>query len=164
MYNTFENFLIEETQKYKRPPKLLYHLVDYDSMQYIIDNGFIKGKNYHMISTTKDPKINFYVGATPILFRIVLDGIRLNNDYELSTYTFKSYNGEKFKDEKEIQIKPNLDGKIDNIGKYIIRIEIIKSRLENMLRRLYDDSEFVHKINTIIKNTKQFAHTIEVDS
>ena len=86
MIQTFKQFNEAKDRTVKRPPKFLYHLVDWSSMKFILDNNLIKGNNYYAISTTKDAKLSEYIGSRSFLFWIVLDAKKLFNDYPMEYY------------------------------------------------------------------------------
>jgi hypothetical protein len=121
----------------------LYHIVDFEKLEFILKNNMLKSKSWGIISTTRDKQMWSYVGDNPLsVIKLELDGDKLSNNYKIRPTRFKTtyvgVGGETtpgYLDESEEEIKTN---KIPNIGKYIKKIIISKFKIE----RLKDSSWF----------------------
>lgn len=123
IYN-FNDFLFE----YNSNLKYVYHILDFEKLNFVLDNDKISSYKFQNISTTRNPNLNGYLGDNSTsLFKIELNYQKLAKDYEINDFVYKSITGVYFKEEEEEQIKTN---EIKNVSKYITKIILIKNRLE----------------------------------
>lgn len=85
--------IIEGSRFGKKPLKkktktdVLYHLCDYHGYSYSIDNDALRSLRGSYVSTTNDPSMNSVGGRSHYDFKMVLDGQKLAESYELFEYT-----------------------------------------------------------------------------
>lgn len=126
MVLSYNRFLFE----YNANLKYVYHIVDFNKLNFILTNNQIKSYKFSKISTTRDPNLNGYVGdSSTSVFKIELDYQKLANDYEINEFVYKSRTGVSMEEEEEEQINTQ---QIDNIDKYITKIILVKDRMEHM--------------------------------
>lgn len=141
----------------------LYHILDVDNLNYVLDNDKISSykAGNGKISTTRDFKLNSYLGDNVTsIFKIVLDRKKLEKDYEIKSFVYRSKTGINFDEEQEEQIQTR---EIVNIWKYVKYILLIKSRVEKMKTDVYGEvSNWFNSIGgrggnipTILKDIKK---------
>lgn len=135
----------------------LYHLVTLEKMKFILDNDLIKSRNFVSISLTRNKHMNDYLGSDGlVLFKLVLDGNKLSNNYKISPFSYISKTSIRFNEFEEI-IKSN---EIKNISKYIKQIIVIDKNLKDF-RKLFPinekewdlfDIKQMNELNYVLKN------------
>lgn len=126
MILNFNEFLFESNNNLK----YVYHIVDINKLNYILDNNKISSYKFQYISTTRDPNLNWYVGDSPTsLFKLELDYQKLSKDYDIKPFVYTSLTGVSMPEEEEEQIKTN---EIIDVDKYITKIIIMKHKMERM--------------------------------
>ena len=69
----------------------LYHITSLNGMKNIYDTNTLKGKEYPLISFTTNKNMESYLGQKAgTMFKLVLDGNKLSNDYELENFEYIS--------------------------------------------------------------------------
>ena len=111
----------------------LYHILDYNKLLYVLENNKITSykAGRGRISLTRNKMMNSYLGDGPqAMFKLVIDGDKLSNNYKIKPYRFFSMNGMGFEEfEEQVQSK-----KIENAFKYIKSVVLIKKRTESLMR------------------------------
>lgn len=128
-------FLILESKNYGN----IYHILDEDKLKFVIKTDTLKpykASNGNSISFTRNKMMNSYLGdSVTSWFKLEIDGEKLSENYRIRPYSYRSYNGGRFEEYEEIVKKP-----IENISKYVTKLIIIKSRIENSKKTLRDQS------------------------
>jgi len=125
-----DNYEIFERKNYQ----LLYHIIDMNKLLFILENNKLESFNFSFISTTRNKMMNGYLGDSPVsIFKLELDGEKLSDNYMIKPFAETYFEGperiQKRFSEYEEQINTNT---ITNINKYINKLIIIKSRVENL--------------------------------
>jgi len=114
----------------------LYHLVDIDKLNFIIDTNTIKSYKFNNISLTRNILLNSYIGNNPTtIFKLIIDADKLSNSYKIKPFRYKSMNGMFFNEYEEVVLTNNI---IDAF-KYIKKVVLIKSKVEMLKTNLYDE-------------------------
>lgn len=125
---------INESKNYQN----LYHILDYDKLNFMFTTNSIKSFNFPNISLTRNKMMNSYLGASPVsIFKIEIDAKKLSNKYKIEPFSFKTVYGERFKEYEE-QVKTN---KITNIFYYINKIILIKNEVQKLKINRRDESD-----------------------
>ena len=125
----------------------LYHILDINKLYFVLKNNEIKSLNFHYISTTRNKMMNGYLGDNySSIFKLELDGQKLSDNYKIKSYQDSGWvinsNDDRthfYHEEWEEQIQTN---KIKNAKKYIIKIILIKSRIEKMKDSSWFENHF----------------------
>ena len=116
----------------------LYHLLDIEKLNYVIDTDKIKSYRAGggKISTTRNFLLNGYLGDNvSTMFKLVIDWEKLEKDYETKPFVYRSYTGIDFNEEEEQQVQTN---EIKDVWKYVKSVLLIKNRVESLKKSLYD--------------------------
>ena len=114
----------------------LYHLVDINKLNFIIDTNTIKPYKFQNISLTRNKLLNSYLGdVSTTIFKLVIDADKLNHKYKIKSFRYKSNNGIYFDEFEEIV----LTQKISNAFDYIKEVVLIKSKVEKLKRNINGD-------------------------
>jgi hypothetical protein len=135
-----KNYLnfINETKLYQN----LYHIIDFEKLNFILDNNCIKNYNFQYISTTRDKMLNNYLGAQAgTVFKLELNFEKLNNKFKIKPFVYKSNTDIYFYGEKEEKIYTN---KIDNAFNYINKVILIKDNVERLKNTGWFSSDGAH--------------------
>jgi len=133
LITNFINF-VNENKNYQN----LYHILDYNKLNFVFDTNSIKSFNFSNISLTRNKMMNSYLGASPLsIFKIEIDAIKLSNKYKIEPFSFKTVYGERFQEYEE-RVKTN---KITNIFYYINKIILIKNEVEKLKINRRDESD-----------------------
>lgn len=120
----------------------LYHIVDIEKLLYILEQNKITSFKFSKISTTRNKMMNRYLGDKPSsIFKIELDGSKLSNHYKMKSYQdrYKMGSDYFYYNEWEEQIQTD---EIKNVSKYIIKIILIKNRIENLKDSAWFEKHF----------------------
>lgn len=125
----------------------LYHILDIEKLYYVLKNNEIKSYNFPYISTTRNKMMSGYCGDRyTSIFKLELDGQKLSDNYRMKSYQDTGWEigmdnrrTPFFHQEWEEQIQTN---KIKNARKYIVRIILIKSRIERMKDSSWFENHF----------------------
>lgn len=151
----------------------LYHVLDYKKLLYVLQSNTLRSYKAGggKISTSRSKMFNSYLGDSPTsIFKLVLDGDKLSNDYKIRPYKYFSQNGAGF-DEFEEQINTSF---IPNIKKYIKHVVLIKYRTESLIKypwmREEEVSNYVNSIGTrngtlpeMVKKIKDKLDRLDID-
>lgn len=109
--------------------KEVYHLTNIQNLENILNTNKLGKYSWSSVSLTKNKNLTTYIGAPPrAIFRLVLDCNTLSKDYKLKDYLFHDINdNHDFSYEEELVTEKQ----IENISKYLIRIDIIPDSIEN---------------------------------
>ena len=149
----------------------LYHLTNLDGIEYILDKNILSSKNFGgNVSFTRNKMMNSYIGARPdTLFKLMIDGNKLSNNYSINPTQFHSQTNVSLKEFEEV-----VKGPIKDISKYITGIIFIESNFDYYLEkfensgfdlstRLYNgDKTFTYKdLTDILKKCEKFGLYIQ---
>jgi hypothetical protein len=134
----------------------IYHLVSLNSMRYIMKHDVLESYNFSGISTTRNKNLTYYVGDRQNYFRLVLDGDKLSDKFQINPFSYKSVSGS-VGDEMEEKIKTQ---KITNISKYIIEIQVLQHQIDHVFKMLDDPdedrTEFLNGILELVADVKRW--------
>lgn len=127
----------------------LYHILDTEKLHFVLTNNEIKSYKFHYISTTRNKMMNGYLGDNSTsIFKLELDGPKLSDHYKMKPYQDSGWelgsDNERthfYHQEWEEQIQTRV---IKNARKYIIKIILLKNRIE----RLKDSAWFENHFST----------------
>ena len=144
---------------------ILYHIVDFEKLNYIIDNNVISSYKFPFISLTRNKMMNGYLGGSILsIFKLEIDAEKLSNNYKIKSFNYKSNSGSFFQEWEE-QVKTH---KITDAFKYIKKIILIKSNIEFLKYNMRDEdaisdwfsSNKLNNLPNIIKNIKTKCENI----
>jgi hypothetical protein len=116
---------------------ILYHLMDENAFPYNLTNDRIGNRKSDIISFSRSKSflsIPQHLPKDKVFARFIIDGDKLSNNYKIFPVDdrfYKSKNQKKdsfdwlFEDQED-EYEERVIGVINNIGKYIIKIEIFK--------------------------------------
>lgn len=125
----------------------LYHILDIEKLYYVLKNNEIKSYHFPFISTTRNKMMTYYAGCGPVaIFKLELDGPKLSDNYKMKSFQDSGWetggeDGRKhfYHQEWEEQIQTDV---IKNIRKYIVRIILLKNRIESLKDSAWFESHF----------------------
>ena len=138
---------------------VLYHFTDIDALDKILNENVLRSK-YPYISFTRNSL--FVTDDTYFNVRIVFDGEKLSDKYKIEPFDYSQGRLRGFESEERIIIHKNYKGsltrdfmsKINDIKKYIIRIDIINSNKNLIYKNSKRFNEQSNKVQQIIDNNK----------
>jgi len=124
----------------------LYHLVNIDKLNYIIDTNTIKSYKFPNISLTRNKLLNSYIGdSSTTIFKLVIDADKLSNNYKIKPFRYKSQTNIWFSEYEETV----MTSKIDNAFDYIKKIVLIKDKVEQLKTSIFDELDVTDWFTTI---------------
>jgi len=124
----------------------LYHLVDINKLNYILNTNTIKSYKFSNISLTRNKMLNYYLGdVSTTIFKLVIDADKLSDKYKIKPFRYKSQTNIWFSEYEESVIT----NKIDNAFNYIKKIVLIKEKVEELKKSIFDELDVSDWFTTI---------------
>ena len=146
----------------KKNLAVLYHLLDVNKMNFVLDTNTIKSYKFSNISLTRNKMMSGYLGDNSgTIIKLEIDSEKLNNKYKIAPFRYVSYTNIVFTEWEEI-VKTT---EIKNAFSYIKKVILIKKNIESLKHSVFDDDIVTDwfttigtrngNMSTIIKNIKE---------
>jgi hypothetical protein len=136
---------------------ILYHIMDESSFIYNLTNDKIGNRKDDIISFSRSKSFQSIPQHLPedkVFARFIIDGDKLSNNYKIFPVDDRFYKTKNQKKdsldwlfENQDEFEERVIGVINNVGKYIIKIEIYKE-IDEKIKKLI--KQYLKKYQTII--------------